>query len=42
MPFFSFDVCFGLGLQVAGEVLNLEDDGGRLVNNLFDEEEIKK
>jgi len=41
VSFSLMDVCFELGLRVAGKAVNLEDDGEDLVNNLFNREEIK-
>jgi len=42
VSFSVLDVCFVLGLPVVGEEVKMENDGGGLVNRLFDEgEEIK-
>jgi len=42
VPFCLVDVCFGLELLVVEEEVILEDNGGGLVNDLFDNgEEIK-
>ena len=42
LPFLVVNVCFVLGLSVVGEEVKMENDGGGLVNRLFDDgEEIK-
>jgi len=37
VPFSVLDVCFVLGLSVVGEEVKMENDGGGVVNRLFDE-----
>ena len=39
VPFSTLDVCFALGLPVVGEEVKMENDGGGVVNTLFEEGE---